>query len=134
MLAIGWEGSLGTAKGCIKSFAVGPFLIQIWWIQHFIVSKSHLCSVVICGCRNISFKALSGASGQNLISISLQRLKLFCRTASHGVIADAESESVGLSTLRQNLNAQLCISRTSTASPQKQLQNSALGKCANSPQ
>ena len=33
MLAIGWEGSLGIAKGglgVLKGFPVGPFLIKIW--------------------------------------------------------------------------------------------------------
>ena len=44
----------------------------------------------------------------------------FLLAASHRVIADAESESVGLSTLRHNFNAPVCmISTTSTASPQK---------------
>ena len=95
-----------------------------------------MSSKIICGCKNISFKAPQLPSWvQNLISISPSNgCGAFLLAASQGVIADAELESVGLSTLHSCTASQLTVvgsalqvdaalmletSTTSGASPQK---------------
>ena len=94
---------------------------------HFLVWKSHL-SVVM----SLWLQKYFIPSGRNLISISLSGSNgrsFFCCIASHGVIADAKLESVGLSTLLYALLlSSLYISRTLTASPQKPAAGQCLGK------
>ena len=102
------------------------FLIKILFSTFPCLEKSSLCCHISLAAK--IFHSQRAKSDFN-ISLRLQRPKLFCCIASHGVIADAKLESVGLSTLLYALLlSSLYISRTLTASPQKPAAGQCLGK------
>ena len=135
MLAIGWGGSLGTAKagsGMLKGFSLGPFgfLIRILYPTFHCLKKSSLsCCHLWLQKYFIQSPLWSQRPKSDFNSSPAPTAEAFLRAASHRVIADAESESVGLSTLRHNFNAP---ARRRQHPHKSQLQSSsALGKCAN---
>ena len=111
MLAIGWGGSLGTAKagsGMLKGFSLGPFgfLIRILYPTFHCLKKSSLsCCHLWLQKYFIQSPLWSQRPKSDFNSSPAPTAEAFLRAASHRVIADAESESVGLSTLRHNFNA-----------------------------